>query len=230
MPPWLPVLLVVVLTALALTAAGSSPVSATSKRLWMTTILLSGSLAIAGSVWQTRKAVEDTPALAGTTMSPQPAKKARVPPITQPTIEPDDRVRQHEPSRQIRTIPPPIAGELSAYLQPFGGRRVIVSCIPDDLEAYQYANQIVNILKEAKWDAHGPQQTRAFGDFRTPRINIFVNSADRSDTAKVLLEAFAKFNIPYQSRVTPSQAIPDAETIELFIGKLQFVDVSADGQ
>ena len=69
-----------------------------------------------------------------------------------------------------------------------------------------------------------------FGDFRTPAINIFVNSADRSDTAKVLLDGFAKFNIPYQSRVTPSQAIPNAETIELFIGKTQSLNVSADSE
>jgi len=230
MSPWLAVLLVVVLTALALTAVGSSPATATSKRLWMSAIFLSGSLAIAGSVWQTRKALEDAAALVGTTMSPQPVKKTPVGPTNKQTIEFEDRVRRLEAGRQVRTIPPEVANEISAYLQPFGSRRVIVSCIPNDLEAYQYANQLVNILKGANWDAQGPEQTKVFGDFRTPAINIFVNSADRSDTAKVLLDGFAKFNIPYQSRVTPSQAIPNAETIELFIGKTQSLNVSADSE
>jgi hypothetical protein len=44
-----------------------------------------------------------------------------------------------------------------------------------------------------------------------------------------LLDGFAKFNIPYQSRVTPSQAIPDAETVELFIGTTQSPRVSVSG-
>jgi hypothetical protein len=216
MSPWFSVLLVVFLAALALTAAGSAPVTPRGKRLWMAIIFLSGSLAIAGSVWQTRKAGDDSAVLAGSTTAPQPAKKT-------PS-------GQFETGRQVRTIPPEVADKLSAYLQPFGSRRVIVSCIPNDLEAYQYANQLVNILKGANWDAQGPEQTKVFGEFRTPAINIFVNSADRSDTAKVLLGAFAKFNIPYQSRVTPRQAIPDAETIELFIGKTQSLSVSADSE
>jgi hypothetical protein len=41
------------------------------------------------------------------------------------------------------------------------------------------------------------------------------------------LGGFAKFNIPYQSRVTPSGAIPDTETVELFIGTRQSQRVNA---
>jgi hypothetical protein len=133
----------------------------------------------------------------------------------------EDRVRELESDRHARSIPLDAADKLAAYLQQFGSRRVIVSCIPDDIEAYQYANQIVNILKRANWDTQGPELTRVFGDFRTPKINIFVNAADHSDTAKLLLDGFAKFNIPYQSGVTPSQVIPDTETVELFIGRKQ---------
>ena len=51
-------------------------------------------------------------------------------------------------------------------------------------------------------------------------INLYVNADDHTDTVKVLLDAFAKFSIPYQSRVTPSQAIPDTETVELFIAAM----------
>jgi hypothetical protein len=106
-------------------------------------------------------------------------------------------------------------------LRGFGTRRVIVSCVPDDLEAYGYANQLVTIFKAADWDAAGPQRTKIFGDVRSPAINLFVNNEDHSDTARILLNAFAKFNIPYQSGVTPSAAIPDTETVELFVGSMQ---------
>jgi hypothetical protein len=41
------------------------------------------------------------------------------------------------------------------------------------------------------------------------------------------LDGLAKFNIPYQSRVTPSGAIPDTETVELFIGPQQSQRVNA---
>jgi hypothetical protein len=216
MSQWLPVLLVVFLTALALTRAGSLHVTAASRRSWTAIIFLSGALAIAGSVWQTRKAVDNSAAPAGTTASPQTAKK--------------EPAGQLEAGPQARTIPPEAADQLSAYLRPLGSRRVIVSCIPNDLEAYQYANQLVNILKAADWDARGPEQTKIFGDLRTPNINIFVDAADHSDTATVLLDTFAKFNIPYQSRVTPSQAIPDAETVELFVGKMQSGDVNSKAE
>jgi hypothetical protein len=43
----------------------------------------------------------------------------------------------------------------------------------------------------------------------------------------MLLDGFAKFNIPYQSRVKPSGAIPDSETVELFIGTQQSRRVNA---
>jgi hypothetical protein len=48
-----------------------------------------------------------------------------------------------------------------------------------------------------------------------------VNGDNSSDTVKVLLAGFAKFNIPYQPRITPTGAIPDTETVELFIGTNQ---------
>ena len=56
-----------------------------------------------------------------------------------------------------------------------------------------------------------------------------MNGDNSSDTAKILLGGFAKFNIPYQSRVTPSGTIPDTETVELFIGTQQGQRVNASG-
>ena len=122
-----------------------------------------------------------------------------------------------------------IKGKSHLYLRQFGNRRVIVSCIPDDIEAYQYANQLVNILKAANWEAQGPQITKIFGDVRSPGINVYVKADNGSDTVKILMDGFAKFNIPYQSRVTPSGTIPDTETVELFIGTQQGQRVNASG-
>jgi hypothetical protein len=33
-----------------------------------------------------------------------------------------------------------------------------------------------------------------------------------------LADAFTKFNVPYQSGITPGDSIPDLETVELFVG------------
>jgi hypothetical protein len=231
MSPWLPTVLVIILTAVALTEAGSSPATTRSRRLWMASIILIGSLAIAGAVWQGQRTIADSAALAGMTVSPAASNRERyettVSDLTKQVKALEDHIRELETGRQVRTITPDNADKLSAYLRQFGNRRVIVSCIPEDIEAYQYANQLVNILKAGNWNAQGPQVTKIFGDVRAPGINVYVNGEDHSDTVKILLDSFAKFNIPYQSRVTPSQAIPDAETVELFIGTKQTQRASA---
>jgi len=204
MPFWLPTLLAIVVTALALTATGSPPAAPNGRRLWMAGILVFGCLAIAATVWLARREAEETAALAGTSAAPSGL-----------------------PGSRARSIAQTSADDLAAHLSQLGSRRVIVSCIPDDLEAYRYANQLVNILKAAHWKVQGPQVTKIFGDVRSPGINVYVNGDDHSDTAQVLLDGFAKFNIPYQSRVTPSGAIPDTETIELFVGTKQSQRASA---
>jgi hypothetical protein len=65
-----------------------------------------------------------------------------------------------------------------------------------------------------------------FGDIRARGINVYLTGDDHSDTVKKMLDGFAKFNIPYQSKVTPSGAIPDNETVELFIGKQPSTEVN----
>jgi hypothetical protein len=224
--PWLPTLFVIIVTAMALTGANSPPANAGGRRVWTASMTLCGFLAIAGTVWQGQRARDNPAALSKTTASPESLEREERsgPPVADLTKQVkalEDRLSELEAGRQVRTIAPDIAGKMTAYLRGFGARKVIVSCIPDDLEAYQYANQLVTILKASDWRAEGPQLTKIFGDVRTPGINFYVNSDDHSDTAKILLDGFAKFNIPYQSRVTPSQAIPDAETVELFIGSIQ---------
>ena len=90
--------------------------------------------------------------------------------------------------------------------------------MPDDIEAYRYATELVNVLKSANWDARGPED---HDDIRRHQIDghqCLRRAAGRSDTTKILLTGLAKFGIPYQSRVPPSEALPDNQTVELFIG------------
>ena len=233
MSPWLPTVLVIILTAVALTEAGASPATARARRLWMAAIILTGSLAIVGTVWQGKRVVDASATLAGTTASPEASNRERNGPTVSDLMKQvkalEDHIRELEAGRQVRTITPDNADKLGAYLRQFGNRRVIVSCIPEDIEAYQYASQLVNILKAGNWNAQGPQVTKIFGDVRAPGINVYVNGENHSDTVKILLDGFTKFNIPYQSRVTPSQAIPDTETVELFIGTKQSQSGSVGG-
>jgi hypothetical protein len=191
----------------------------------MGSILVFGCPAIAATVWLGLSRAEETLALAGTSVVPH------VPPavlngpstadLTRRIKALEDHVKELEAGRRARSIPQTAADDLASYLKQFGSRRVIVSCIPDDTEAYQYANQLVNILRAANWQVQGPQVTKIFGDVRGSRINLYVNGDNSSDTIKILLDGFPKFNIAYQSRVTPSGAIPDTDTVELFIGSQQ---------
>src|SRR3984957_16080415 len=225
MPPWLPPLSVIVVTALALTAMESPLATPNGRRLLMAGILVFGGLAIAATVWLGRREGEEALALAGTSAAPQvPPAALNGPSVASLTFRIkvlEDRVKELEAGRLARSISQNSADDLASHLKPFGSRRVIVSCIPDDIEAYQYANQLVNILRAANWKVQEPQLTKIFGDVRGPRIMFYVNGDNSSDTVKILLDGFAKFNIAYQSRVTPSGAIPDTETVELFIGTQQ---------
>jgi hypothetical protein len=215
---WLPIFLVVIVTAAALTVAGSPPATAAMRRLWLACILVCGSVAIAGSVWQERRAAGDIADLRGAATSAPPSM-ADSGPVAAALAEKVKALEAELKEREgLRTISADAAAGLTAYLRQFGGHRVVVSCLPDDAEAYSYANQLVNILRAADWDAQGPELTRIFGDVRAFAINVYVGSANHSDTAKLLLDGFAKFNIPYQSRVAPTEAIPDSETVELFVG------------
>ncbi len=222
MPAWLPTALVILLAAMALAWAASPPVTAKGRRLCMASVFILGTFAIAGAVWQSQHEADEAPALAGASASPiSPQTKASGPSSSVLAMRVkalEDYVKELEAGRRARTINQATADDLASYLKQFGTHSVIVSCIPDDIEAYLYANRIVNILKAADWEAQGPEVTKIFGEVRAPGINVYVNGDAQGDTAKVLLDGFATFNIPYQSRVTPPGAIPDSEPVELFIG------------
>jgi hypothetical protein len=214
---WAPTLFVIILTAVALVLAGSAPVARSSQRLWLASIMFSGLVALAGSVWQGVQ-------LTGTTVPPSaPGSGETEASRTQlarrvETLQ--NRIKELEEGGHGRAISADAAEKLADYLRRFGGRRVVVSCVADDLEAYNYANQLVNVLRAAGWDAEGPEVTEIFGDVKAVGVNLYVNGNYQSDTAKILLDGFAKFNIPYQSRITPSQAIPDIETVELYVAAM----------
>jgi hypothetical protein len=204
---WLSTLSVVVLVALALAALVAPAASAAAKRLRFAGIASVGALALVATVWQAWAASD----LARLKQQISLTLEAQVKSL-------EEQVAKLEDSTRIRSFSTDTATSLAGYLRTFGSRKIVVSCAPNDIEAYRYATQIANVLKAAGWDARGPETTTIFGDVRAMGINIYDNRGHRSDTAKILLGALAKFGIPYQSRVPPSEAMPDNEAVELFIG------------
>jgi len=118
-----------------------------------------------------------------------------------------------------RSIDDATAASLAAYLRQRGSHRVVVSCIPKDEEAYLYANRIATILRQAGWDAVGPEPTSIFGGASAMAIGLYARAGEPPDAARLLTEAFTRFNIPYQSRIASNDMIPDAETLELYVAK-----------
>ncbi len=116
-----------------------------------------------------------------------------------------------------RSIDAETAAKLIDYLRQSGGNRVVVSCVPSDLEAYTYANQLVTLLTLAGWDAHGPELTAS--DATAMGVSLYVRDPRTADAAKILIDAFIRFNIPYQTGLVASDAIPDMATVELFVAK-----------
>jgi hypothetical protein len=89
--------------------------------------------------------------------------------------------------------------------------------VPGDAEAFDYANQFVNILREAGWDAHGPETTTIFGTQSYSGVALFAPGGGAAQGVNALISAFTKFNIPYRSGIPPREAIPDPATVSLFV-------------
>lgn len=118
-----------------------------------------------------------------------------------------------------RLINDETAAKLADYLRQYGSYPAVVSCVPDDVEAYDYATQMVNILRAAGWDARGPETTAILASAAAMGVTVFVRDQHAPEAAKILLDAFTRFNIPYQSGIAESAAIPDTATVELFVAK-----------
>jgi hypothetical protein len=118
-----------------------------------------------------------------------------------------------------RSIDAATATKLSDYLRQSGSYRVVVSCVPGDLEAYTYANQLVAILKSAGWDANGPEATLNVTDKPAIGVMVLMRDPTAPDAAKILLDAFNQMNIPHEPGISANDAIPDTATVELFVAK-----------
>ncbi len=129
----------------------------------------------------------------------------------------DTQIAAFKASIKARSVDSATALKLADYLRQSGSYRVVVSCAPDDLEAYNYANQIAKILRSAGWDANGPEATAMDG--KAMGISISVRNPASPDAARILMDAFSRYNIPYQTGIAENDAIPDATTVELYVAK-----------
>lgn len=202
---WLPTGLVVLIAALSLTVAGAPPVRRWARGLWVAALFVCGTLAVAGTVWQAQDMSHRRPEA----MATPPAGTAAL-------------------ATPARAIAPDTATKLAAYLKKSGSRAVVVSVIPGDVEAYDYANRLANLLRAAGWQAEGPETTRVFGDLRAVGVTLFANPHQASDAAKILADAFGRFNIPYEPRVTPDGVVPDSDAVELFVGALPGTRIASE--
>jgi hypothetical protein len=143
--PWLPALLALILSAVAVVAVGTMPAGSATKRLRIAGIALLGGLAVAATVWQTHIYTDR--------ISNEEIRSAAQTKQVQALENQIDTLKQ---STKRRTISADTGGKLADYLRPFGIRQVMVSCTPGDIEAYHYATEIVNVLKSANWNARGP--------------------------------------------------------------------------
>lgn len=229
---WLPTVGVVLILALSLTAIAAMRAGARRKGAWFVVMTLAGSLALAATVWQQvdiRKQAKSFGRLAqatGLPSSPPPKPKivvgratAEIAALSRETKALRSKIANLERSEKGRVINEETAAKLVAALQPSGGREVVVSCIWGDDEAYDYANQIVDILKRAGWQAMGPEPTVIFGNAPSMAIGVYVPENAAADTAKILMNAFTKFAIPFETRVPPSGALPAASAVELFVSR-----------
>lgn len=199
--------MVAVLTVVAIVATVAPRGRATSP-LRLAAVVGVGVVALAATAWQSWATGAQ---IARLTQADQSQRLAAQVKLLQ------DQVATLKESTRVRALGAEIAVRLGDYLRPLGRHKVVISCSPDDTEAYRYATEIADALKAAGWDARGPETTTIYGDLRSLAINVYDNGGRGSDTAKILLDGFAKFGIPYQSRVPPSEAMA-AGTVELFIG------------
>ena len=236
---WLPTAAVVAMTALGVIAVAVQP-ARPARTLWLAVLVFIGALAIGGSAWQQRT----THVMLGGTAERLGAMRQRLDEIggmlpggPRPTPgetfdsvaaafrglnarieELEDQVRALREKTRSRGIEKETAVKMVDYLRQRGSHRVVVSCAPDDMEAFSYANQIATLLREAGWDAPGPEKTAIFGEVPAMGVRLFVRGgAVTPEAARILIDAFNRFNIPYQSGIAPSDAIPDPMTTEIFV-------------
>ena len=244
---WLPTGAVAAIALLAVIVALAQP-SRLAKAFWIVTTLLLGAAAIGVAVWQQTQSQDEVRTraaqlkeqigqlrqLAGhldevsrqlpAGAAPATAENFDSFPAAVDTLngkidELGMRIQALREKTKNREIDPETAAKMADYLRQAGGNRVVVSCVPGDVEAYGYANQIANLLRAAGWDALGPEETAIFGNVQGMGVTVYVRAGGQPPAAaKILLDAFARFNIPYKSGIASNESIPDPATVELFVG------------
>ena len=239
---WVPAIAVLAITVLGLIAASGRP-PGSARQVWVLGIAVLGIAAAALAAWQARAARSalgrEAARLAeiaarldqlGKLLPEAPGGAAGGnPTATFDTVSDairslnariedlQEQIRVARETYRHRRIDPETASQLAASLRGVGPYRAVVSTVPGDAEAFTYANQLVNILREAGWDALGPETTTMFGTPSYPGITLFAPSGAAARAAPALIEAFTRFNIPYRSGIPPREAIPDPGTVSLFV-------------
>jgi hypothetical protein len=237
---WLPTAAVAAFAAFALVALVRQPWRPT-KKYWIAALLLGGVLAVGASLWQQRNSrvlsqetarlrdvaarLDELGRLLQTGPGTTPDQTfgtvaAAIASLNAKIEDLEGQIHALQEKSRSREIAPDAADKMAEYLRQFGGHRAVASCAPDDLEAYHYANQIANVLRAAGWEALGPETTTIFGDAPAIGVTLYVrNGTAAPDAARLLIDAFTRFNIPYQSGIASNDAIPDPATVELFVGR-----------
>lgn len=229
---WLPTLCVAFFVVLALAVVVSMRGSARRKAMWFAVFILAGSLAAGGTVWQQRDIRQQAKSLGrlaqatGLAGSPPPKPKvvvsraaAEISALSRETEALRSKVANLERREKGRVVSEATVGKLVADLSQAGAYAAVVSCVWGDDEAYDYANQIVDILRRAGWQASGPEPTVIFGDAPSMAVGIYVSDDAAAGSAKILMDAFTKFAIPFETRVPPSGALPGGSPVELFVSR-----------
>ena len=237
---WVPSAAAAAVAIIALAAVAAQPPHP-HKKYWLAAVLAAGLVAIGASGWQqaASRAVIATEAgklhevmarldAVGKLLPAEPGAApvsgfatvtAGINALKAKIADLEDQVRDLKQHARHRTIAPDTAAKMADFLRQAGQQRVVVSCAPDDVEAFDYANQLANVLRSAGWEALGPEKTTIFGNAPAMGIKLYVHSGVTPPAAaETLIAAFKRFNIPFESGVTPNEAIPDPATVELFVG------------
>jgi hypothetical protein len=234
---WGPSFAVAALAILALTVALRPPSTPFARRSSATRILLCGSLALAVAILaasaqreEARETQKLWTRLAGSTLWGAPLAAAEPAQIAQRAVARLDELREERrmlrtqlaalrKKMQGRSIAPDQAAKLEAYLARSGSHVAVVASLAGDVEAYQYANQIVHLLDTAGWRARGPEATAIFGSAPAMGINLYVPEKGDAEAAKILAAGFRKFDIPFATRVMPAGVIPAPGIVQLFVSR-----------
>src|ERR1051325_2219906 len=158
---WLPTIAVGVMAALAFVATlAQGPRGA--KLPWIATVLVCGALATAASAWQQnrelgqlRELSSHLNALARLLPGAPPANPEQtVDSLTSSLYTLNSRIGELQAQIDVlrekaktRSVDADTAKKLEDYLRPFGSRRVVVSCVPGDPEAFTRSEEHTSELQ-----------------------------------------------------------------------------------